>query len=427
MEGLRTGHAGHEAAEVGYVDSHLLQNPLRGVAVRAPVGSVTDVSYGFRKGPTGTTEPSVENSGIYSPANDQVGIVAAGAEEVNVSATSVVVSHTLGIKDGEANPVTLNRAGSDAHTQTLQNATGTIALTSDIPAAYTDEQAQDAVGGMVDGSLTYVDATPLLQRAALTGDVTAAAGSNSTTIADDAVTNAKAANMAANTVKTNLTTSTASPTDAAAGDFSTEASPAAGDFLWLWTDEGGGVLQQKKVNWSALPSSGSSDLVFTATAADTDVSEVTDVTIVSRDVASVGATDKLIVEGEFTILNNSSVARSYTVTVDFDALFDIEITFTANASATNELPVFFKAVLDVRSTSLSYMQVLVQAYTAAAVAGGADTSVSSTTILHGAGWGTSTTDVTGTTTVTLKVRSSNANATQTLRLHNMTIRKVTPT
>lgn len=40
-----------------------------------------------------------------------------------------------------------------------------------------------------------------LQRAALTGDVTASAGSNATTIANDAVTNAKAANMAQDTIK----------------------------------------------------------------------------------------------------------------------------------------------------------------------------------------------------------------------------------
>ena len=65
------------------------------------------------------------------------------------------------------------------------------------PAGYTDEQAQDAVGGMVDGSLTYVDGTPLLQRAALTGDVTASAGSNATTIANDAVTYAKMQNVSA--------------------------------------------------------------------------------------------------------------------------------------------------------------------------------------------------------------------------------------
>ena len=65
---------------------------------------------------------------------------------------------------------------------------------------YTDEMAQDAVGAMVDASLTYVDATPLLQRAALTGDVTAAAGSNATTIANDAVTFAKMLNSTAASV-----------------------------------------------------------------------------------------------------------------------------------------------------------------------------------------------------------------------------------
>jgi len=50
----------------------------------------------------------------------------------------------------------------------------------DPAASYTDEQAQDAVGAMVDASLTYIDATPLLQRAALTGHITASAGSNAT-------------------------------------------------------------------------------------------------------------------------------------------------------------------------------------------------------------------------------------------------------
>jgi len=67
----------------------------------------------------------------------------------------------------------------------------TLASTS----GYTDEQAQDAIGAMIDGSLTYVDGTPLLQRSALTGDVTATAGSNTTTIANDAVTYAKMQNV----------------------------------------------------------------------------------------------------------------------------------------------------------------------------------------------------------------------------------------
>lgn len=61
---------------------------------------------------------------------------------------------------------------------------------------YTTEMAQDAIGAMVDSSLVYVDGTPLLSRAALTGDVTASQGSNSTTIANDAVTFAKMQNIA---------------------------------------------------------------------------------------------------------------------------------------------------------------------------------------------------------------------------------------
>lgn len=81
---------------------------------------------------------------------------------------------------------------------------------------YTDEMAQDAVGAMsTDGSIVYVDGTPLLTRAALTGDVTATQGSNATTIANNAVTNAKAADMAANTVKVNNTASPADPVDMA--------------------------------------------------------------------------------------------------------------------------------------------------------------------------------------------------------------------
>jgi hypothetical protein len=58
---------------------------------------------------------------------------------------------------------------------------GNILYVGDIT-QYTDEAAQDAVGLMVDGSLTYVDATPLLQRAALTGHITAPAGSNATSL-----------------------------------------------------------------------------------------------------------------------------------------------------------------------------------------------------------------------------------------------------
>jgi hypothetical protein len=55
-----------------------------------------------------------------------------------------------------------------------------------------------------------------LQTLAMTGDVTSSANSFATTIAANAVTNAKMATMAANTVKANATGSTAVPTDVTA-------------------------------------------------------------------------------------------------------------------------------------------------------------------------------------------------------------------
>ena len=69
--------------------------------------------------------------------------------------------------------------GTNGHVLTLASGIPSWAAPA---AGYTDEQAQDAIGAMVDASLNYVDGTPLLQRAALTGAVTATAGSNATSL-----------------------------------------------------------------------------------------------------------------------------------------------------------------------------------------------------------------------------------------------------
>lgn len=148
---------------------------------------------------------------------------------------------------------------------------------------YTNEEAQDAVGTILTDTatidFTYTDATPSitadvkndsitfaklqniatnslvgrdtastgdaenillnatlemdgsgnLQRAALTGDVTASAGSNATTVANDAVTNAKAANMAADTIKGRANgAGTGDPTDLTATQVRTIINVASG-------------------------------------------------------------------------------------------------------------------------------------------------------------------------------------------------------
>lgn len=69
-------------------------------------------------------------------------------------------------------------------------------------------------------------------REALTGDVTAAQGSNATTIPNDTVSNAKMANMAASTIKARVTGSTGDPEDATLSQvLDLVGSPANGDML----------------------------------------------------------------------------------------------------------------------------------------------------------------------------------------------------
>lgn len=68
-----------------------------------------------------------------------------------------------------------------------------------------------------------------LSRAALTGDVTASAGSNSTTIANGAVSLTKMANLAANSVIGNLTGSAAAPAAVAATSAATASTVATRD------------------------------------------------------------------------------------------------------------------------------------------------------------------------------------------------------
>jgi hypothetical protein len=55
-------------------------------------------------------------------------------------------------------------------TITLPNATGTVALTSDLPSQYTDEMAQDAVGNAVGTGLSYNDTTGAISVTANTYD-----------------------------------------------------------------------------------------------------------------------------------------------------------------------------------------------------------------------------------------------------------------
>jgi hypothetical protein len=89
---------------------------------------------------------------------------------------------------------------------------------------------------------------------ALTGDVTTSAGAVATTIAANAVTNAKAAQMAAYTFKGNPTGSLANATDFTIDGLTAKASPASGDEVVIWDVAGGAV---KKTTAGAMSTVGS--------------------------------------------------------------------------------------------------------------------------------------------------------------------------
>lgn len=126
-----------------------------------------------------------------------------------------------------------------------------------------------AVSPLALNSNTVSGTLPAAQLPALSGDVTTSAGSAVTTIAANAVTNAKAAQMATNTIKSNVTGGTADPVDntfatlaATAGTISTNANAKGTANTFALSDHthqitagaatANGVPQYDGSNWQAV-------------------------------------------------------------------------------------------------------------------------------------------------------------------------------
>jgi hypothetical protein len=105
------------------------------------------------------------------------------------------------------------------------------------------------------------------ERAALTGDVTASANSNATTIANDAVTNAKAADMAQGTIKGRaLAAGTGDPTDLSAAQAAAIVAPSLASTSNIAS---GGTLQRAALTGEVTASQNSNALTIDKTISPT--------------------------------------------------------------------------------------------------------------------------------------------------------------
>lgn len=152
------------------------------------------------------------------------GTLATGGFTLTVSATASIAGTHTGTSSGTNTgdqTITLTGdvtgSGTGSFAATIANDAVTFAkmqnITTDRLLGRDTASTGDPEEITVGGGLEFTGSGGI-QRSALTGDATASAGSNALTIANDAVSNAKLANMAASTVKARITGSTGDPEDA---------------------------------------------------------------------------------------------------------------------------------------------------------------------------------------------------------------------
>jgi hypothetical protein len=175
----------------------------------SPGGTNGQIQYnnaGVFGGFTMSGDATITTAGVITIANNSVGTLKLVASSVtlakmaDVATSSIFYRKTAGTGVPEVQTLATLKAdlgltGINSGDQTtIAGITGTkaqfntavtdgdILYVGDIT-QYTDELAQDAIGLMIDGTLVYVDATPLLTRAAITGDISIPQGSNASTLA----------------------------------------------------------------------------------------------------------------------------------------------------------------------------------------------------------------------------------------------------
>ncbi|UQD95807.1 hypothetical protein [Bradyrhizobium japonicum] len=237
-----TLHVTHSKVTSGAVDSgaevdladwnadHTITGSVDATQLPALTGDVTTTV-----GTTATTLATVNsNVGTFGSATQSAQFTV-NAKGLTTAAANVTITPAIGSVTGLGTGVATFLA-------TPSSANLRAALTDEVGtgAAYF---VGGALGTPASATLTNATGLPLstgvtgtLQAAqfpALTGDVTTTAGAVATTIANNAVTNAKAAQMAAYTIKGNATSGTANSTDISIPALTQKTTPVAADILLI--------------------------------------------------------------------------------------------------------------------------------------------------------------------------------------------------
>lgn len=191
---------------------------------------------------------------------------------------------------------------------------------------YTDELAQDAIGAMVtDGSLVYVDATPLLTRAALTGAIIASQGSNTTALGSFTKAQLDTAISDGNGVYNGDVITSLTGTKA---QFNTACSD--GDFVYVGDSATSAAILTTSRNIGGVAFNGSADIVPQTIQS---VNEATDTTCFPLFISASGSQSLQPLNNAGFIYNSNT--NNLTATTFTGALSGNATTATSAATLTN--------------------------------------------------------------------------------------------
>jgi len=179
----------------------------------------------------------------------------------NISMTGTVINVSTGtatLGDGDYGNIVVSSSGT---IMTIDDDVVTFAKMQNIA---TDTLIGRDTAGTGDpeaitlGASLSMSGVQVLQRAALTGDVTATVNSNATVIANDVVTNAKLGNMAASTIKGRITASTGDPEDLSGTQTTTLLDVFTSSLKGLAPSSGGGTTNFLRADgtWAAAGGNG---------------------------------------------------------------------------------------------------------------------------------------------------------------------------